>query len=248
MGKSMFKKISFRTKILIFIIAAVIGIVIIVSAAIKNRQDINNYKFDQNAVQNTVSEQEKIAQAEADKQKQEEEQKKHEEEAKKAQAQKELEDKYQQGYEAYSAEKYDEAIKIEDEVIKSDDQFYKAYTIKGIALCYSKQYTEGMKNIDKALEIKPDYGHALFNKALALELYGKYNEALEWYDKDLAVENFVWSYYGKAAIYGRKGDVANTVKYLKMAINLQENVKEEARKEKDFDNVRNSKEFKEAVK
>ncbi|WP_415875492.1 tetratricopeptide repeat protein [Clostridium sp.] len=105
-----------------------------------------------------------------------------------------------------------------------------------------------MKNIDKALNINPNYGYGRFNKALAYELYGHYDEALSWYDKALEVEKYVWSYYGKASIYGRRGDVANTVKYLKIAIDMQESVKEEAKKEKDFDNVRNSKEFMELVK
>ncbi|MPN00484.1 hypothetical protein SDC9_147679 [bioreactor metagenome] len=105
-----------------------------------------------------------------------------------------------------------------------------------------------MKNINKALEISPNYGYALFNKALTYELYDKYDEALKWYDKNLEVENYIWSYYGKASIYGRKGDVKNTVKYLKIAIEMDKVVKEEARVERDFDNVRQSKEFQELIK
>ncbi len=66
---------------------------------------------------------------------------------------KKLEDKCEEGKKLFFDKKYDEAIKIENEVIKEDINFYKAYNIKGIALCYSGNFEEGMKNIDKALDI-----------------------------------------------------------------------------------------------
>ncbi|MEL7598044.1 MAG: hypothetical protein AAGU01_07565, partial [Clostridiaceae bacterium] len=106
---------------------------------------------------------------------------------------------------------------------------------------------EGIKAIDKALEINPGYGYGRFNKGLAYELYRHYDEALMWYDKALEVENYIWSYYGKASIYGRRGDIENTVKYLKIAIDMDASVKKLAKEERDFDNVRESKSFKEIV-
>lgn len=253
----MFNKLSYRTKVIIFIVAAVIGIAIIISAAIKNRENTKSDKLGLN--NQTITADSKKLTEEEQKKKEEEEAKKKEEEqkrledAQKAEQQKKLEDQYQNGYEAFSSKKYRDAINIEDEVIKQDDKFYKAYNLKGIAQCYasyanSTGYEEGMKNIDKALELKPDYGYARFNKALALELFGHYDEALGWYDKALEVENYVWSYYGKASIYGRKGDVANAVKNLKLAIDIDPGVKEEAKKEQDFNNVRNSQEFQNLIK
>jgi tetratricopeptide (TPR) repeat protein len=155
---------------------------------------------------------------------------------------------YEQGYQYYNGRQYDKAIDLFDQVIARDPGHYQAYTVKGIALCYSGRFDEGMGNIDKALELKPDYGSARFNKALAYELYAQYEPALYWYEQTIAVEPAsVWSFYGKASIYGRRGDVANTVKYLKQAIDLNPEVKREARGEKDFDNVRNSPEFQSLV-
>lgn len=249
----MFNKLSYRTKIIIFIGAAVIGIAVIIFTAVSNRENIRNFKFGlSNSNQAEAADSKKLA--EDEQKKKEEEKKKLEEETQKAEQQKKLEAKYQEGYEAFFSKKYRDAINIEDEVIKEDNKFYKAYNLKGIAQCYasyanSAGYDEGMKNIDKALELKPDYGYARFNKALAFELFGHYNEALDWYDKALEVENdYQWSYYGKASIYGRKGDVANSVKNLKLAIDLDPSVKEEAKKEQDFNNVRNSKEFQDLIK
>ena len=158
-----------------------------------------------------------------------------------------LETDYNKALGAFFNGEYENTIKIADEIIKKDVNFYKAYNIKGIALCFSHNFDEGMKNIDKCLSIDPNFGYGRFNKALAYELYGHYEESLEWYDKALEVENYVWSYYGKASIYGRRGDVENTVKYLKIAIEMDSNVKNEAKNEKDFDNVKNSNQFKKLV-
>jgi tetratricopeptide (TPR) repeat protein len=180
---------------------------------------------------------------------------KREEAKKKAEAQtlveekkKALEDKYNNAASGFFERKYSEAVKISDEIIAEDSEYYEAYNIKGIALCYLGKFDEGMKNIDKSLQIKADYGYGRFNKALAYELFGHYEESLKWYDKALEVEDYLWSYYGKASIYGRKGDVENTVKYLKIAIEKNPGVKAEAAVEADFNNVRNSKEFRDLIK
>ena len=111
-----------------------------------------------------------------------------------------------------------------------------------------------MKDIDKALTIKPDYGYGLYAKAFNYELHEKFDEALVYYDKSLAIEEYMWAYYGKASIYGRRGDVASTVANLKKAIEVEgakENesgVKKEARNEKDFDPVRGNAEFEALIK
>lgn len=241
----MFSRLSLKTKIIIFSIAAVAAVAIIINTAINNRQNSKNYKF---ADENSSVKNEVIKPSESSLKQQEEEEKKKQEDALKLEKQKAIEDKYQKGYEAFQNKKYSDAIKIEDEVIAEDDTFYKAYNVKGIAQCYDKKYLDGMKNIDKALELKPEYGYARFNKALAYELYAKYDDALKWYDKALEVENFVWSHYGKASIYGRRGDVENTVKNLKTAIDMDPTVKDIAKDEVDFNNVRNSKEFQELIK
>lgn len=246
----MFSKLSLKTKIIIFSVAAAIGVGIIIYNGINNWKLALQLKT-ADSISKANSNQEKL-----DKQKQqneeetkakEEETKAIEEQALKEEQQKQLEQKYQEAFTDFHSKKYSTAINICDEIIKTDNNFYKAYSIKGIALCYSNKYIEGMKNIDKALELKNDYGYGLFNKALALELYGKYDDALVWYDKALGVENYIWSYYGKASIYGRKGDVPNTVKNLKTAIDMDSSVKALTKDEPDFNNVKQSKEFQQLI-
>lgn len=157
------------------------------------------------------------------------------------------EDIYKQGFDAFFNGDRAKAIALENQIIEEDPNFYKAYNLKGIALCYSQNFKDGMENIDKALELNPNFGYARFNKALAYELYERFDEALIWYDKNLEVENYKWSHYGKASIYGRRGDVTNAIKYLKIAVTMDPTIKADAKNEKDFNNVKSSKEFKDLV-
>lgn len=164
------------------------------------------------------------------------------------------EKKYDEIRNDFSQGNYEIAINKANELINEFPDSYKGYTIRGIAKAYAGNFSDGMNDIDKALEIKPDYGYALYNKALNYELYDKFDEALEWYDKALQQEEYMWSYYGKASIYGRRGDVTKTVTNLKKALEIAnkegqyDGMKSEAKTEKDFDPVRGKSEFEELIK
>ena len=165
---------------------------------------------------------------------------------KKAYSQKENE-LYSQAYTLFFSHDYNGAINKANELINQFQSNPMGYNIRGIAKAYNGDYKGGMTDIDKALQIDDSYGYARFNKALTYELYGKMEDALKWYNKALEVEEYVWSYYGIASIYGRRGDVDNTMKYLNKAIQMDSEVKEAAKEEHDFDPVKNSEVFKKAV-
>ncbi|AWK50492.1 hypothetical protein DIC82_05350 [Clostridium beijerinckii] len=154
---------------------------------------------------------------------------------------------YNEAYGLFFSYEYDNAISKADTLISEFPSNAMGYNIRGIAKSYNGDYDGGMKDIDTALNIDENYGYAKFNKALTYELYENMDAALEWYNKALEIEDYVWSYYGIASIYGRRGDVANTMTYLNKAIKIDSGVKEVAKKEHDFDPVKNSEEFKMAI-
>ncbi|WP_258049762.1 tetratricopeptide repeat protein [Clostridium weizhouense] len=154
---------------------------------------------------------------------------------------------YNESYTLFFSNEYEKAISKANELIEVFPSNAKGYNIRGIAKSYNGDFEEGMKDIDKALELDPQYGYAMFNKALTYELYGKLDDALVWYNKNLEVEKYVWTYYGIASIYGRRGDIQNTVTYLKKAIDIDESVKKEARDEADFNPVRDYEEFQKLI-
>lgn len=156
-------------------------------------------------------------------------------------------DLYNEAYRLFFSNEYKNAIAKADELIDEFPQNAMGYNIRGIAKAYNGDYNGGMQDIDKSLEIDDDYWYARFNKALTYELYENMDEALAWYNKSLESEEYVWSYYGIASIYGRIGDIDNTITYLNKAIYMDKSVKDFAKTEHDFDLVRSSKEFKEEI-
>ncbi|MDR3595224.1 TPR end-of-group domain-containing protein [Clostridium sp.] len=154
---------------------------------------------------------------------------------------------YNEAYTLFFSHQYADAINKAQNIIKEFPTSSKGYNIRGIAKAYNGDYDGAMSDIDQALSIDNNYGYARFNKALTYELYGNMDEALKWYNKDLEVENYEWSYYGIASIYGRRGDVKNTVTYLNKAIQIDSEVKDVAKTEHDFNPVKDSEEFKNLV-
>lgn len=166
----------------------------------------------------------------------------------------EEENLYNDTLNTFYQENYSGTIEKANAIIAKFPDSYKAYNIRGFAKAFSKGFEDGMKDIDKALTIKPNYGYGLYTKAFNYELHEKFDDALVFYDKSLEVEEYMWTYYGKASIYGRRGDVVSTVANLKKAIEVEgakENesgVKKEARTEKDFNPVRGNAEFEALIK
>jgi len=155
---------------------------------------------------------------------------------------------YEQGYQVYNEFKYDEAIKYFDLAIEADPGCYKAYNGKGIALCFKRNYKEGMELISKALEMKPDFPYANFNMAMAYKLQNDYDNALKWFDRAIALDpKDTWSYYGISTIYADRNDAVKAVEYLKKAVDLDPAVKDVAKSQSHFDNMRNNPEFIELV-
>ena len=154
---------------------------------------------------------------------------------------------YNDAYRVFFEHEYANAISKADTLVSEFPSNAMGYNIRGIAKAYNGDYDGGMKDIDTSLSIDKNYGYARFNKALTYELYENMDEALEWYNKALEVEDYVWSYYGIASIYGRRGDVTNTMTYLNKAIQIDPGVKDVAKTEHDFDPVNSSKEFQKAV-
>ena len=156
----------------------------------------------------------------------------------------EEENLYNDALNTFDQEDRSGTIEKANAIIAKFPDSYKAYNIRGFAKAFSVSFEEGMKDIDKALTIKPNYGYGLYTKAFNYELHEKFDDALVYYDKSLAIEDYMWTYYGKASIYGRRGDVVSTVANLKKAIEIEgakgneSGVKKVARDEKDFNPVR----------
>jgi tetratricopeptide (TPR) repeat protein len=237
----MFKMLSIKVKLILFIILIFIASGVLIHTALENRAAKlrleNQIKESQQQLEEARIKREQEAKIAA-------EEKRVQEEKRLA-----IETKINSAVEAYGARRYREAINISDEVLEEDEENYVAYNIKGLALSYSNKYDEGMANINKALEINPDYGFGRYSKALVYSHFRHNDEALKWYDKALEVEDYKWSHYGKAVIFARRGDGAGAAASLKLAMELDPGLRDIIieNRDKDFININNSVEFLEII-
>lgn len=255
-------KLSIKKKIVIIILLVIISIGIIIKDSIDNKNynnnknvNIKNTSISSNSAKaNDNSKNTSLVSSDEQNKQVIDDQNKNE---------KELEQKYNVALNEYygSEDKKSDVIKLTNDIINQDESFYKAYSLRGIATCFIKisdeNYKKGLADIDKSLQINPNFGYGLFCRALALELYGHYDDAMSGYDKALTAlksenntEFTAWSYFGQSSIYGRRGDVQNCTRLLKMAIDLYPNAKNVAIDEEnsDFKNVKDSREFQELIK
>lgn len=156
---------------------------------------------------------------------------------------------FDQGLKLYEQYHYREAAASFDKAIAADPANFKVYTAKGIALCFEGDYTGGIALILKTLDSKPGYVPALYDMAMAYKLQNQLDQSLYWFEKTIQGDpNNTWSYYGIATIYADKGKTQESLKYLKMAIELDSGVKAVAQEQDHFAAMRKLPEFQALVR
>ena len=97
---------------------------------------------------------------------------------------------------------------------------------------------------DQALKIKPDKHEAFYNKGTALSALGRHEEAIACYQKSLTLlPDDARTYYNIACCYALMGEVEQAVEMLQRAIDLDEQYREEAKTDADFDGIREDERF-----
>ena len=142
----------------------------------------------------------------------------------------------------------DDALKSYDKAIELKPDYAEAWVNKGIALGKLGRYDEELKSYNKAIELKPDDAKAWVNKGVALGKLGRYDDALKSYDKAIELKpDYAGTWYNKACAYSLKGDKENALRNLSKAIESDAKHKEFAKKDKDFKNYWDDKDFKKIV-
>lgn len=155
---------------------------------------------------------------------------------------------FNMGLKSYEQYNYREAIAGFDKAIAANPDNYKAFSAKGIALCFEGDYKGGIALIQKTLDINPNYVPAFYDMAMANKLQNNYDQSLYWFEKTIGSDpQNTWSYYGIATIYADRGEIEASLKYLQKAIELDQAVKEVAREQSHFDSMRNNPQFKAMV-
>lgn len=152
---------------------------------------------------------------------------------------------------AYNGQQYDEAISQADKAIAADANCFQAYNIKGAAYYYANGNSVAQKALDlinQSLAINPSYAYGYFNKALVYKGLKQYDESVVDFQKNIALEpNNAWAYYGIATIYADTKQNGQALDYLQKAISCDASVKQTAKEQSHWDNLRSDKTFQSLV-
>ncbi len=141
---------------------------------------------------------------------------------------------------------YNEALEYANKAIEIDPDSVFAIKCKAEILIKLGRYEEAFDLLDKILSI--DYFFALHEKAYCLLELNKIDEAISMYDEILMINpNDARAYYNRACAYSLKNKKDKAIDDLKRAIELNIDYKFLAMDDRDFDNIRDSDEFKKLI-
>ena len=145
----------------------------------------------------------------------------------------------------YILARYEDALESINYALEIDPFYKSALPGKGLLLYYLARYEEALKSFDRTVAIIPTHEGAWNNRGVTLHDLERYDEALESYDKSLAIDqNYDEAWYNKARTESIQNNKEKAIESLQEAINLNKSFKEKAKVAKDFDNIRDSQEFK----
>jgi len=117
-------------------------------------------------------------------------------------------EKIQEGNLLINKSKYDDAIKLYDQVLKIDPGSVEALNGKGLAFNKLGRYEDAISWFDNALRIEPTSAQVLNNKGISLANLDRFEEAITLFDKAIKIDpNFV------DALYNKGGALAELGKY-----------------------------------
>lgn len=147
-----------------------------------------------------------------------------------------------------SCYKYTEAIDIYKKALEMNHNDHRLYFNMGITLSEILEYEEAVKAFKKALKIKPDEYEICYHLGAALIELKRYDEAAKIYKSTLQVKpSDSEVFYNLSIVYSllRKHDIA--LDNLSKAIELNQNLRLDARVNTAFESMKNFDEFKKII-
>jgi tetratricopeptide (TPR) repeat protein len=142
--------------------------------------------------------------------------------------------------------RHNEALPLVERSLEINPNNANALDTKGFILYNSGQYKEALEYYDKALNIYPEYSECLSHKGLSFVKLDKIDNAKECYNEAIKIDsNNAYAWYYRAKLYIAYSDTENGLIDLNKAIEIgKQRVIEKAKKDKDFESIRDDERFK----
>lgn len=119
---------------------------------------------------------------------------------------------------------------------------------RSIAYFYLERYEEALVDCNRSLELRPDDPDTLGNRGITYGHLERYGEASTDLNRSLEIRpHHPDTLYNLACLFALWGKADDSVAYLEKAIALNKKNREDAKKDKDFDNIRDDPRFKELI-
>jgi tetratricopeptide (TPR) repeat protein len=139
---------------------------------------------------------------------------------------------------------FDEAIRDYNKAIEFASGFVAAYINRGLANYNLGRYDQALADFDRVIGLDPDLTMGYIYRGLANYNLGKYDQAIEDYNRGIKLDpEQAVAYYNLARIYSLKDNYEKAIHNLGTAIKINPDIKNMAKKENDFDRIREQPEF-----
>jgi tetratricopeptide (TPR) repeat protein len=143
--------------------------------------------------------------------------------------------------------RFEEAIISYDQALKLNPDDQQSWFNRGLALGNLGNLgniQEEILSYDQALKIEPYFHKAWYNRGVALGSLGNIEEEIISYNEALKIEpNYPQAWYNKSCAYILQGQTKLALESLEKAISLDEQYRDMAKTDSDFDTIRNDPAF-----
>jgi len=156
---------------------------------------------------------------------------------------------YSKGCDLLLKKRFEEAIECFDKVLELDPVDIMTWNYKGVASYTLGRFEDALWSFEKVLELSPGYPVPWNWRGLVLCELGRFEDALGSVEKAIKINpKFGLAHYSKARIESLRKNTNKSIKSLKIAIKLDSEYRNLAKQNPNFDNIRQTKKFKDLVK
>ncbi len=148
----------------------------------------------------------------------------------------------------YNQGKYNEALAAYNWSLELRPDDPATLTNRGSSYYKFERYDEALADYNRSLKLRPDDPTTLHNRGSSYYKFERYDEALADYNHSLELRpDDPDTLYNLACLFSVWGESDEALSYLKKAIDKDKKCREDAKTDKDFDNIRDDPRFKKLI-
>lgn len=139
-----------------------------------------------------------------------------------------------------------EGLRSFHKAMELDPAWSRPYSDLAILHRLDEEWDRALEYAQRAIDLEPRNPIPYYNYGVILDFQGYHDEAKEYYARVLEINaELPAPYYNIACGYARNGNVSDSLKYLKIAIELDPAFHAEAQEDPDFDPIRQEERYRE---